>query len=113
MRETLSTRLVEAEKKPNMIFFAESKFLYLLQPHLIGNMMASEVESLVAAHEWCVDHHEELEKYPGKWVAVLEGKIIAVGSTYGETYKKARQKSPDKAPLVTYVPPEGEELLIL
>ena len=58
--------------------------------------MAGEVESLIAAHEWCADHPEKLEKHPGKWVAVVEGEIVATGNTYGAAYKDAKRKFPKK-----------------
>ena len=75
--------------------------------------MSSETSALVAAHEWCVDHPEELEKFPGKWVAVVEDRIVANGDSYRAVYREAKRKFPEKIPLVTYVPRKGEELLIL
>jgi len=60
--------------------------------------MASDVESLIAAHEWCVGHPKELEKHPGKWVAVVDGKVVAAGNTYGIVYKKKpSENSPTKS----------------
>jgi hypothetical protein len=67
----------------------------------------------MAQHEWCADHPGELEKHPGKWVAVVDEKIVAAGNTYTEVYREVRKKFPDKMPLITYVPRRGEELLIL
>ncbi len=69
--------------------------------------------SLIKEHNWCVDHPKELEKHPGKWIAVVEEDIVATENTYREAYEKAKQKFPEKIPLVTYVPREGEELLIV
>lgn len=69
--------------------------------------------SLVKEHNWCVSHQEELEKHPGKWIAVVGEELIAVENSYREAYENAKQKFPDMVPLVTYVPREGEELLIV
>ena len=64
-------------------------------------------------HEWIIEHEKELEeKYTGKYVAVLDGKIVAVERTSLEADKKGREKT-KKIPLVTYVPKKGEELVLI
>jgi hypothetical protein len=69
--------------------------------------------SVVTEHEWLVDHHEEAEKHSGRWIAILDGKIIADGKGFEQAYKKAEAKHPDTTPLVVYIPKRSEELLIL
>jgi len=64
-------------------------------------------------HEWIIEHEQELErKYSGKYVAVVDGTIVAVERTSLEADKKGREKT-KKLPLVTYVPKSGEELLLI
>ena len=69
--------------------------------------------SLQQEHDWLVEHHSEAEKHAGRWIAILEEKIVAEGSTYERAYKKAIKAHAGATPLVTYVPRKDEELLIL
>ena len=64
-------------------------------------------------HEWLVEHHKEAEKYSGRWIAILDGKIVADGRSFGAARRKAATKSTGGAPLVLYIPTKSEELLIL
>lgn len=64
-------------------------------------------------HEWIIEHEKELEeKYSGKYVAVIDEKIVAVERTSLEADRKGREKT-KKIPLVTYVPRKGEELVLI
>ncbi len=64
-------------------------------------------------HEWIIEHEQELEtKYSGKYIAVVDGTIVAVERTSLEADKKGRKKT-KKPPLVTYVPKSGEELVLI
>jgi len=64
-------------------------------------------------HEWIIEHEQELEtKYSGKYVAVVDGTIVAVERTSLEADKKGREKT-KKLPLVTYIPKSGEELVLI
>ena len=57
---------------------------------------------------------EEQEKYQGKHVAIIEGKVVASGSTSLEAAEKAMTLFPDKNPeeiILTFIP--MEEVLIL
>ncbi len=69
--------------------------------------------SLQQEHNWLVDHHKEAEKYGGRWIAILNQKIVAVGKTFQEAHRKASKQYPEKIPLVIYVPKKGEEFLIV
>lgn len=56
----------------------------------------------------------EQEKYVGKYIAVLDGKVIAAGYSSLEVYQKVDSLFPDKKPedlIYDYVP--REEMLIL
>jgi hypothetical protein len=51
---------------------------------------------------------EDLSAYQGKWVAILDRKIIAVGDTMKEAYEKALSTSPTRTPLFHRIPKKGE-----
>jgi len=54
-------------------------------------------------NDWMIAHYEELiEKYPHKAITIVEGEIVAVGSTEKEVEDAARKKYPDKIP---FAPP--------
>ncbi|OYT33927.1 succinyl-CoA synthetase subunit alpha [Archaeoglobales archaeon ex4484_92] len=53
----------------------------------------------------------ELKKYRGKHVAIIGDKVVASGDNAIEVYKKAKEKYPDKNPVLAFVP--REETLIL
>ncbi len=60
-------------------------------------------------HKWIHEHFEELaEKHAGKYVAVANGELIAVGETAGEVDSKARTKYPGTIPSVLLVPREED-----
>ena len=54
---------------------------------------------------------QELKKYRGKHVAIIGNRVVAFGDNAIEVYKKAKEKYPDKKPVLAYVP--REETLIL
>jgi hypothetical protein len=64
-------------------------------------------------YDWLVAHHEEAEKHPGRWIAILDGRIMADGKSFREAHRKATRKHKSSVPLVLYVPKKNEELLIL
>ena len=53
----------------------------------------------------------DLKEYAGKWIATVEGKIIASGSRADEVMKEAEKKCPDKIIALSKVP--TDDLLIL
>jgi glutathione peroxidase-family protein len=55
--------------------------------------------------------HEELRKYAGQYVAVINGKVVASGKNLYKKIEELEKKHPDKKILVTYIP--TEDLLIL
>ena len=58
---------------------------------------------------WIVEHFSELvTKYAGKYVAVVNETLVAVGDTGIEVETKARDIEPNKMPSVLRVPREEE-----
>ena len=58
-------------------------------------------------------NREQLEsEYSGKYVAVWKKKIVAVGRSVSEIYRIVRELNLTN-PLVTYIPKEGEEALLI
>lgn len=54
---------------------------------------------------------EEMRKYRGQYVAVMDGKIVASGKNLYKKIEELEKKYPNKKIVVTYVP--TEDLLIL
>ncbi len=59
--------------------------------------------------EWVSKHPKEIEKYAGKWVGIVDNKIICVGNSAKEVLEKAKIKQP----LIFKVPRKDEEMYIL
>jgi len=55
--------------------------------------------------------HEEMRKYAGQYVAVMDGKVVASGKNLYQKIEELEKKYPDKKIIVTYIP--TEDLLIL
>ena len=66
-----------------------------------------------AEYAWLVEHASEAEKHGGRWIAVLDGSIVAEGKSFKEAHAKTEGLFPGKTPLITYIPTRDEELLIL
>jgi hypothetical protein len=63
---------------------------------------------------WIVDHFSELvTKYAGKYVAVVNETLVAVGDSGKEVESKAREIEPNKMPSVLRVPREEEMACLL
>lgn len=54
---------------------------------------------------------EEMRKYRGQYVAVMDGKVVASGKNLYKKIEELEKKYPNKKIVVTYVP--TEDLLIL
>jgi len=55
--------------------------------------------------------HEEMRKYADKYVAVMDGKVVASGKNLYQKIEELEKKHPNKKIIVTYIP--TEDLLIL
>jgi len=54
---------------------------------------------------------EEMKKYRGQYVAVMDGKVVASGRGLYKKVEEIEKGHPDKEIIITYVP--TEDLLIL
>jgi len=63
-------------------------------------------------HKWLATHWKDLEPFSGKWVAVLNGGVVASGNSFEDVWKRVKTNNMEKAPLVTYIFKPGEEQLI-
>lgn len=63
---------------------------------------------------WIVEHFSELvTKYAGKYVAVVNEALVAVGESRREVEDKAREIEPRKIPSVLRVPREEDMVCLL
>ena len=64
--------------------------------------------------KWISKHPNIVNRYTGKWVAILGNKgIIASGDTINEVNKELKNKGLSKLPLVTKIPRDDEAMSIL
>lgn len=64
--------------------------------------------------KWISKHPNIVNKYSGKWVAVLGDKgIIASGETIKELTEELKKKGILGLPLITKIPRDDEEMSIL
>lgn len=66
---------------------------------------------LVQTSESCQISHQEMRKYAGQYVAVMDGKVVASGKNLYKKIEQLEKKHQDKEITVTYIP--KKELLIL
>lgn len=52
---------------------------------------------------------QNLEPYRGKWIAILDNKVIAEGMDLKKVYEEAMQKSKGRTPLFNRVPEKDED----
>jgi len=54
--------------------------------------------------KWIGEHYLELQrKYPDMYIAVKDGKVIAVGRKFGEVYNKAKKLAGEKNFAIDYM----------
>jgi len=63
--------------------------------------------------KWLVDHYDEVEQYTGKWVVILNNRVIAAGKTAKAALKRAKSKGVKGTPLVTKILPKDEKVHVL
>lgn len=57
---------------------------------------------------WLVDHNAELVgTYPGKWVAVRDGKVVGVGETAVEAAENAGKQVSDRQFILEAIEPSA------
>jgi Family of unknown function (DUF5678) len=60
---------------------------------------------------WLTEHSLEIyEKYPGKWIAILDGEVVGVGNTAPEAAQQAEAKHPNSAFILEHVDPNTERV---
>lgn len=60
---------------------------------------------------WLTEHSEELfAKYAGKWIAVLDGEVVGVGTTATEAADQAERAHPGGDYILEAVDAEPERL---
>ena len=63
--------------------------------------------------EWISRHPDIIDKYTGKWIAVLKDRVVASGDTIKEVNRELIKKGIAELPLITKVPRDDEEMSIL
>lgn len=65
-------------------------------------------------YEFLLKHSQELsEKYPGKYLSIVDEEIVGISSSSHEAFKQAKAKYPKKKIHISYMPtPEEANLLI-
>jgi len=65
-------------------------------------------------NRWIVQHFSELvEKYAGKYIAVVNEQLMAVGDSRAEVEEKARRAEAKKTPSILRVPREEDMACLL
>ncbi len=65
-------------------------------------------------NRWLEEHLDEVcWKYPGRYVAVYGNEIVAIGDSYQEVYRLAREKGVPHFPFVMAVPRAEETVAAL
>jgi len=64
--------------------------------------------------EFLLRHSQKLSKeYSGKYIAIVEGKVVAVSRSAVQAYKEAKRKFPDREIGIFYMPTEEETAVLL
>ncbi len=56
---------------------------------------------------------EDMEQYKGKWIAILDDKVIAADEILSKAYSEAIQNSKGRTPLFEYIPKKLDEQTII
>ncbi|CAD6491280.1 MAG: hypothetical protein DIAAKJNI_00071 [Candidatus Argoarchaeum ethanivorans] len=66
------------------------------------------------AYKFLLRHSQELsEKYPGKYLAIVDKEVVGISSSSHEAYEKAKAKYPDKEVHISYMPTDEEMVTLL
>jgi hypothetical protein len=63
--------------------------------------------------EYLFKHSEELSKYAGRCIAVVDRELVAEGKNRLEAYKEAKKKHPKEKIAIFYIPTEEETVPLL
>ena len=62
---------------------------------------------------WLSTHHEQIEGYAGKWIAILGDKILAIGESVESVMDKVAKLKLKELPLITKIPRKDEGTYVL
>ncbi|MGB7532638.1 MAG: DUF5678 domain-containing protein [Halobacteriota archaeon] len=63
---------------------------------------------------YLLKHSQQLsEKYPGKYVAIVGDKLVAINNSALNAFKIAKENFPDKEVCISYIPTEEETVTLL
>ena len=74
-------------------------------------MMYEERYVLKSEYEYVMSINDQLGKYLGNWISVVDEEIVDTGQDAKAVYDKAKKKYPDKTPFVMKIPKETVMLL--
>ena len=64
--------------------------------------------------KYLLKHSQELsEKYPGKYVAIVEDRLVAVDNSAVNAFNKAKAEFLDKEVCISYIPTDEETVTLL
>lgn len=65
-------------------------------------------------HEYLLKHSQKLsEEYPGKYLAIVDERVVAVSGSGHDAFKKAKKSFPGKEIYITYMPTDEETVTLL
>ena len=64
--------------------------------------MSEEMEIKDKNYEFYIN--ADLSEYAGKWIAIVDGRVVASGDRADEVYEEAKKKYPDKTIAIDKVP---------
>jgi len=64
--------------------------------------------------DFLFEHSQELsKKYPGKYIAVVDNRLVAISSNEVEAFKTAKKKYPNRMVSLSYIPRKDELVTLL
>lgn len=64
--------------------------------------------------DWLTEHSKEISfKYPGRHIAIVNNKVVAVGRSPLTVFKEAKKKFPKKKVSLAYIPTDEETATLL
>jgi len=64
--------------------------------------------------DFLVKHSQEFsKKYPGKYIAIVDNKLVSVSLSEVEAFKSAKKKYPKKLVSLSYIPRKDELVTLL
>lgn len=64
--------------------------------------------------DFLLKHSQELsKKYPGKYIAVVDNKLVSVNQSEVEAFKEAKRKYPNRLVSLSYIPRKDELVTLL